>query len=237
MVRLRSTLEGSGEVGSVSALPGQVVVSRVTRDPVRLAEMAEAGGIERPMVTAHSLDDGTETWTWPRGRAVALTATAVLDTDPATGEVYVLEVEGPGRAGRSSTLVALDADGRVRWRQRLGAGYWDASIVADLLLAQGPASGGGALLRAMHRQDGSRAWSLVSRDYPAPRPALQRFGPATSIGGRLVMTAPGGLAVVDPATGEDTRVRTTLRVDQVLPVGDHLLLKAGDALLVLDGTG
>ncbi len=177
-VRLESTLEGPGEVGSVSAIPGQAVVSRVTRDPVRLAEMAEAGGIERPMVTAYSLDDGSPTWTYPRGKRAPLTAAAVLDSDPATGETYVLAVSGPGRAGTASTLVALDADGRVRVEPFLGAGYWDASIADDLLLVQGPASGGGALLRALHREDGSRAWTLVSRDYPAARQALQRFGPA-----------------------------------------------------------
>ncbi len=236
-VRLESTLEGPGEVGSVSAIPGQAVVSRVTRDPVRLAEMAEAGGIERPMVTAYSLDDGSPTWTYPRGKRAPLTAAAVLDSDPATGETYVLAVSGPGRAGTASSLVALDADGRVRWSQFLGAGYWDASIADDLLLVQGPASGGGALLRALHREDGARAWTLFSRDYPAGKQALQRFGPATSIDGSLVMTAPGGLAVVDPASGDTTRVRTPLRVDQVLPVGGHVLLKAGAALLVLEGAG
>jgi hypothetical protein len=48
------------------------------------------------------------------------------------------------------------------------------------------------------------------------------------------MTTPGGLVLVDPTSGEATAVRTSLRVDQVLPVGDHVLLRSGEALLVLD---
>ena len=158
----------------------------------------------------------------------------MLDSDPATGEIYVLTVNGPGPRVTSSRLVALDGEGRVVWDVLLGLGYWDASISDDLLLFQGPAVGQGVLLRALHRDDGSRAWTLHSRDFPAGKHALQRFGPAVTVGDRLVMTVPGGLAVVDPATGSVRHVRTSLKVDQVLPVGDHVLVRAGAALLVLD---
>ena len=229
-VRLRATLPPPDEVGSVAAVGGHAVVSRVGHDPVRLAELARRGGIPRPMVTAYSLEDGTKTWTYPRDPAPR-TATAVMDSDPRTGETYVLAVTG--RGGPSSTLVALDADGRATWTKPLGRGFWDATTSGDLLLVQGPDPAGGAVLRALRRDDGSPAWTLHTSDFPGPRQALQRFGPAAEVGGRLVMTTPGGLVLVDPATGRVAAVRTSLRVDQVLPVGDHVLLRSGEALLVL----
>ena len=230
-VRLRTTLPAPDEVASVSAVGGHAVVSRVGHDPVRLAELARRGGIPRPMVTAYSLEDGKPDWTHPRS-ADPGTAAAVMDSDPRTGETYVLTVTG--RGAPTSALVALDADGRTTWTKPLGPGFWDATLSGDLLLVQGPDQAGGVLLRALHRDDGSSAWTLHTRDYPGPRQALQRFGPATEVGGRLVMTTPGGLVLVDPTSGEATAVRTSLRVDQVLPVGDHVLLRSGEALLVLD---
>ena len=241
-VRLRTTLPAPDEVGSVSVVGGQAVVSRVGHDPVRLAELATRGGIPRPMVTAYSLDDGKPTWTYPRrsdpdtappGTAPPATAAAVMDTDPRTGATYVLAVDGAG-GSPVSRLVALDVEGRTTWTSTLGRGFWDASTSGDLLLVQGPDPAGGAVLRALHRDDGSSAWTLHTRDYPGPRPALQRFGPATEVGGRLIMTTPAGLVLVDPATGRASAVRTSLRVDQVLPVGDQVLLRSGEALLVLD---
>jgi hypothetical protein len=230
-VRLRTTLPAPDEVGSVSAVGGHAVVSRVGHDPVRLAELARRGGIPRPMVTAYSLDDGKPAWTYPRTSTPG-TAGAVMDSDPRTGETYVLAVSD--RGGPDSALIAVDADGRTTWTKPLGPGFWDATLSGDLVLVQGPDQAGGAVLRAVHRDDGSSAWTLHTSDYPGPRQALQRFGPATEVGGRLVMTTPGGLVLVDPRSGRATAVRTPLRVDQVLPLGDHVLLRSGEAQLVHD---
>jgi len=229
------TLQEPGEVGALAAGPDQAVVSRVGRDPVRLAEMATSGTVDGPTVAAYSLDDGSPTWTYPTPVDPATAATA-LGTDSETGETYLLEVRARGR-GTTSRVVALDADGATRWSRDLGRGFWDGSLWDDLLVMQGPDPRGGALLRALTRDDGSPVWYLSSRDFPAPRRALQRFGPPATVGDEVVVTAPGGLALVDPSTGDATPVRTALRVDQVLPVGDHLVLRAGAALLVLEVTG
>jgi len=232
-VRWDVSLPGPGEIGGVTSGPDLAVVSRVGHDPVKLAELAAAGGIERPMVSAYSLDDGSPGWSYPADGEVAATAAAVLETDSASGATYVLAVRPNG----TSRAVALDPGGGTRWERDLGAGYWDGDLWGDLLVMQGPDPEGGAVLKAFSATDGSPVWSLRSRDLPAPRRAAQRFGPSATLGDQVVMTAPGGLVLVDPATGEATPVRTSLGVDQVLPVGHHLVLRAGTALLVLTVAG
>jgi hypothetical protein len=82
--------------------------------------------------------------------------------------------------------------------------------------------------------DGRRAWTLDSRAFPAlgvePR---QGFGAAVEVGGRYLVPAPNGVVAVDPRTGTATRLDSTEPVEQLLPVGEHVVVRTRTALLVV----
>lgn len=231
-------LTGLVEAGSVTVVGATAVVSRLGVDPVRLADMATAGGIGSPMVRAYSLADGTETWSHPSEAAFASTAASVVGSAPGSETVVVMTA----REGRSSSakatvvrLVALDADGTPMWRSRVGRGYWSASLWGDLVVAQGAGRDGGAQLRAHSLTDGELRWVLESTGLASlgERPRTN-FGPGTPVGDSYVVPAPNGLLLVDPLTGETVRLDSEVAVDQVLAAGDHLVVRTREALLVLE---
>jgi outer membrane protein assembly factor BamB len=240
-VRWVEQLDGIVEAGSVTVVGGTVVVSRIAQDPVRLADMAAAGGIAAPMVTAYSLEDGRDLWSYPAADEAATTSALVVGSDPASGNLMVLTAE-PGRSGSSKAtrarLVALGPDGAETWSTRLGSGYWSASLWGDLVVAQGAAPRGGARLRAFDGTNGESLWSLDSATLPSlgeqPR---TNFGSAVAVGEELLVPAPNGLVAVDPATGVVERLDSTVAVEQVFPAGDHLLVRTHDALFVLEAVG
>ncbi len=234
-------LDGVAQAGSVTAFSGDVVVSRVADDPVRLADMAAAGGIGAPMVTAYSLDDGSAAWTYPAAERSATTAASVVGSDADSGVLLVLTV-APGRSRSAKAtvarLVALGPDGNQLWATRLGDGYWNASLWGRQVVAQGPGRRGGAQLRAFDAGDGRPAWSLQSTSLPSsgdqPR---TNFGSAVAVGDGYVVPAPNGLVRVDPATGAFDRLDSPVAVDKVLVAGDLALVSTKQALLVLDLVG
>jgi outer membrane protein assembly factor BamB len=226
------------EAGSLTVVGGTAVVGRIETDPVRLADMAVAGGIAAPMVRAYSLEDGTESWSYPGPDEFRSTAALVVGNEPGTDDVVVLTAEsGRSRSSQATVarLVALDAEGEERWTARLGSGYWNASLWGDLVVAQGAARGGGAQLRAYSLADGSFRWSLRSADLPLlgeqPR---TNFGSGVAVGEDYLVPAPNGLLLIDPVSGETERLDSPVAVEQLFTAGDHLLLKTRDALLVLD---
>ena len=231
-------LTGLAEAGSLTVVDETVVVGRIEADPVRLADMAAAGGIGTPMIRAYSLEDGAESWSYPAPADFGSTAALVVGNEPGTDRLVVLTAD-QSRSGSSmatvARLVALDAEGSESWRTRLGAGYWSASLAGDLVIVQGAARDGGAQLLAYSLADGSLQWSVKSAELPSlgeqPR---TNFGTGTTVGEDYVVPAPNGLLLVDPATGDAEQLDTTVPVEQVFVAGDHLLLRTRDALLVLE---
>src|SRR4051794_11913779 len=165
-VRWHERLDGVSEAGSVTVAGGTVVVSRVGDAPARLADMAAAGGIGGPMVTAYSLATGRRTWSYPAPEEASSTAVSVVGADPSgsgSGGLVVLAARR-GRSGSSTDVrmrvEALEADGTVRWATPLGTGYWSAQLVDGLVVAQGADPRGGPMLRAFGLDDGRRRWTV-----------------------------------------------------------------------------
>ena len=240
-VRWHRRIAGLAEAGSVTVVGDTAVVSRLGEDPVRLADMAAAGGIGAPMVTAYSLDDGSAAWSYPAAADAASTAALVVGSEPGSGTVLVMTAE-PGRTGRSGSskttvarLVALDAQGAELWRAPLGHGYWSASLWGTTVVAQGAGRSGGAQLRAFGVSDGRPRWTLDSSTLPSVgKQPRTNFGAAAPVGGEYVVPAPNGLVVVDPESGDVQRLDSRVPVQQVMTAGSHLLVTTQEALFVLD---
>ncbi len=228
----RRELDGVGEAAGVTVGGDRVVVSRVV-DPVRLAELAIAGGIEAPLVTTYDAASGDPSWTYPDGPPDDRAAT-LLGEDAGTGGWFVLEA-GRGRDDRVTrsewSLVALDADGEVRWRRPLGAGLVSGSVWDDRVVLQGPAPGGGARLRSFD-PDGRPSWSVSTPDLPFGE-QRDNFGPSTAVGDERLVPSPNGLVALDPERGRPRPLDVREPIDELVVVGDHLVLRSGPALLVL----
>jgi outer membrane protein assembly factor BamB len=237
-LRWEQQLDGVAEAGSVTVVGDTVVVGRIGADPVRLADMAAAGGIAAPMVTAYSLADGSEAWSHPLAADAAGTAALVVGNVSETGTLVLLTAE-PGRSPSSKATVArlkaLDADGTELWSTRLGEGFWNASLWGDVVVTQGADPAGGAQLRAYSAADGEPQWTLGASTLPSlgaqPR---TNFGTGVAVGEQYVVPAPNGLVLLDPATGDVDRLDSSVAVQQVFVAGEHLLLTTEEALLVLD---
>lgn len=229
----RRQLTGVTEAGGVSVVGERVVLSRVV-DPVRLAEMAVAGGIGSPLVTTYDVATGEPGWTYPADGEPGERAATLLGEIPETGGLLVLEA-APGRDDRVTrtewTLVALDADGQQQWRRPLGPGLASGSVWGDRVVVQGPAPGGGARLRAFDL-DGRPVWSLSTPDLPFGE-QRDNFGPATTVGQERLVPAPNGLVALDPETGQARPLNVREPVDELVVVGEHLVVRSGPALLVL----
>ena len=229
----RRELAGVPEAGGVSVVGDRVVLSRVV-DPVRLAEMAVAGGIGSALVSTYDVATGEPGWTYPAEGAPDDRAAMLLGEDPGTGGLLLLEVApGPDdRVTRSEwTLVALDADGEPRWRRPLGPGLASGSVWGDRVVVQGPAPGGGARLRAFDL-DGRPVWSLATPDLPFGE-QRDNFGSATAVGDQRLVPSPNGLVALDPTTGRPRPLNLREPIDELVVVGEHLVVRSGPALLVL----
>jgi outer membrane protein assembly factor BamB len=223
-------LTGVTEVDDVRVVGDDVVVSQVA-DPVRLSEIALAGGITRPLVTAYDAADGEPTWNHPVGAGDR--AATVVAEEAGSGTVFVLEVSptGDGRETRSR-LVALDSEGGVRWTRPLGTGLTSGSGWGDLVVVQGPGPDGGARVRAF-TPEGARAWSLATPDLPFGE-QRDNFGSATTVGEELVVPSPNGLVAIAPDTGDPRPLNVREQVDDLAVVGQHLVVRSGPAVLVME---
>lgn len=231
-------LTGPAEAGSVTVVGDNVVVGRIGADPVRLADMAAAGGIAAPMVRSYSLAGGAESWSYPETGEAGSTAALVVGGEPGSDRVVVLTAD-QGRSGSSKAtvarLVALDASGNESWSSGLGRGYWSASLWGDLVVAQGAGRAGGAQLRAFSLVDGAERWSIESATLPSlgDRPRTN-FGSGVAVGDDYVVPAPNGLLLVDPVSGDAERLDSTVAVEEVFTAGDHVVVRTRSALLVLE---
>jgi hypothetical protein len=237
-VRWERELIGLAEAGSVTVVDETAVVARVAADPVRLADMAAAGGIGAPMVTAYALADGADVWSYPAPDRSATTAASVVGSEPGSGVVVVVTAERGGSRSSKATvarLAALDAAGEELWTSRVGTGYWSAALWGDLVVAQGASPSGGPQLRAYSLADGTLRWTIDSSEAPAVGTQPRRnFGGAVAVGEDYVVPAPNGLLLVDPATGAVERLDSQVAVEQVFPAGDHLVVRTAQALLVVE---
>ncbi|WP_148573243.1 PQQ-binding-like beta-propeller repeat protein [Nocardioides caldifontis] len=219
------------EAGSVDVFGSSVVVGRLGQDPVRRSEMAVAGGIAGPTVTTWSLADGERGWTFPEDP----TSTAADVVGVVDDQLLVLASTGAGRASEDR-LVALDADGEQRWSVGLGRGLWSASLSGSLVLVHGADPRGGPQLRAFDAATGDPAWTVRSSAAPTVGQQPRRsFGGAVVLGSSLALPSPNGVLLVDPVSGEVERRDSDVAVEQLLPVGDHLVVRTDEALLVLRG--
>ena len=223
------------EAGSVTVVPDEegamVVVGRTVADPVRMAELATAGD-PAPSVEALALSDGRSLWTSGDG------AVAVVGAGEGGTLVLLTASVAPDAPGDEPvfSLAALDTDGTELWRTELGREPVGAELWGDTVVVRGVTPAGRLELRAFPLTTGRQTWRLTTstdEDGDGPDGGL---GAGTSLGGRYVVPAPAGLLEVDPATGEHRLVRAggqRLAVDQVLPVGDLVLIRSGAALLVV----
>ena len=129
-------------------------------------------------------------------------------------------------------MAAVDVEGRLRWERRLGTGFWSGALWGDVLVARGPGARGATALKGY--VDGRRAWTVDCRAFPAL--GLQ---PRTNSGLRCrsaesyLVPAPSGVVAIDPQTGASTRLDSTVAVEQVLPVGEHVVVRTRTALFVV----
>jgi hypothetical protein len=98
---------------------------------------------------------------WRVERHLGFAATPVVDDD--AGEVYVTDEEREGRGG----VVALTADGSIRWNRELGQSPAGATLGPDrLYVSMAVASDSNpdqSRLYALRRSDGRTDWSVESR--------------------------------------------------------------------------
>ncbi|QIK67873.1 PQQ-binding-like beta-propeller repeat protein [Nocardioides sp. HDW12B] len=231
-VSWRRALDGVTEAAGVTVAGDRLVVSRVV-DPVRLAELAVAGGIEAPLVTTYDAATGDPSWTYP-DRPPDDRAAMLLGEDAGTGSWFVLEA-APGRDDRVTrsewALVALDAAGEERWRRPLGAGLVSGSVWGERIVLQGPEPGGGARLRAFDL-DGRASWSVSTPDLPFGE-QRDNFGPSTAVGDQRLVPSPNGLVALDPERARPRPLNVREPIDELVLVGEHLVVRSGPALLVL----
>lgn len=224
----------SAEVGAVTAVGESLVTSRVAGDPVRLAELADAGGIGAPTVQAYDLADGTPTWSFPRQyaaqAAMVLGSVSGAGAAPAGDRVVTLVA----RPGRRAALVTLDGAGSPVWRRPLPRGFWSGGVWGDLVVVQGADPAGGPMLRAFSLERGAAAWVIRASAAPARGAAARRtFGVGVEWDGALLVPAPNGLLRVEPATGRTTRLDSAVPVDGLSSAAGLLLMRMGNALLVV----
>lgn len=219
------------EAATLTVVPDEdgavVVVGAAGPDPVLLGDLAgtdAAGSLE-----AVGLADGAPAWTYPEDGS----AVGVVDAGEDGTLVLLSAGRDPQRPQRPPTLsvVALDAGGTELWRRRLGREPVGLELWGDTVVVRGDDGSGRPALRGHALATGQPTWRLTSP--AAPDGSDGGLGGGTALGDRYVVTAPGGLLAIDPRSGEHRLVRTDLLVDQLLPVGDLVVLRSGAALLVV----
>ena len=58
-------------------------------------------------------------------------------------------------------------------------------------------------------------------------------GPATAVGDTRLVPSPNGLVALDPSGGRSRPLNLREPVDELVVVGEHLVVRSGPALLVL----
>ncbi len=170
--------------------------------------------------------DGRPRWTYP-AQGDPPVACVVLDVgDDATTYAVTFDRGGP-------YLDAVSAEGDRVWRADLEDGEWSGELWDDVLVVRGPDPRGGTRLRAFDAASGEPRWTVRARQAPPqgddPR---SDFGSAVSEESAWWVPAPNGLIRIDRESGEVTREDSEVRIDQLMQIGDSIIVRSGEAVLI-----
>jgi hypothetical protein len=217
--------EGPATWQEVSVAGDLVVGSRWRASTVGTSGAPRPGDAQTPWIQAWDLD-GADRWTYPAGEEPPFPA-VLLDLGD-DGTSYVVSFDRGGRY-----LDAVGADGERRWRSPLRPGEWSGSSWGDVVVVRGPGPGGGPMLRAFDAGDGRQRWVVGRRQAPAvgqqPRSG---FGTPLTDADAWWVPSPNGLLRIDRTTDEVQRVDSRARVDEMVRVGDSVVVRSGPAVLV-----
>ncbi len=201
------------------------VASRWRTSTIGTSGAPRPGDAEDPWVAAWDLE-GKALWTYPAEGSRAFPAVLLGLGDDGTAYVVSFDRGGPW-------LDAVDADGARIWRQRLDRDEWSGSLWDDVVVTRSPDPAGGARLRAYGVDDGRLSWTVRARQAPGvgddPRSG---FGEPLTTSEAWWVPAPNGLLRIDRATGGVTREDSEARIDELVEVGDRLVVRSGPALLL-----
>jgi hypothetical protein len=218
-------VEGADTWQEVAVAGDLVVGSRWSPSTVGTAGAPRPGDAQAPWIRAWGLD-GEDRWTYPADGE--RTFPAVLLDQGGDGTSYVVSFDRGG-----PWLDAVGPSGERRWRSPLQSGEWSGSLWDDVVVVRGPAPQGGPMLRAFDVGDGGERWVVTGRDAPpdgeSPRSG---FGSALTEPDAWWVPAPNGLLRIDRRSDEVERVDSRVRVDELLRLGDRVVVRSGPAVLV-----
>ena len=208
------------------AVTGDLAVgSRWLPATVGTSGVPRPGDAEAPWIAAWGLD-GQDRWTYPAEGARPFPAVLLDQGEDGTSYVVSFDRGGPW-------LDAVRADGERAWRSPLQPGEWSGSLWDDVVVMRGPTPSGGPMLRAFDVRDGRERWTVSPRQAPPVGD-----GPRADFGSPLTeedawwLPSPNGLLRIDRTTGQVRRVDSEARVDEVVRVGEHVVVRSGPAVLV-----
>ncbi len=247
VVVLASTSTGGSWLARLDPVDGSELASRTMKGPETWQDVKVAGdlvvgsrwvpatigtsGAPRPgdaqaaWVAAWDLD-AEPLWTYP-AQGETPVAAVVLDVgEDGTSYVVAFDRGGPW-------LDAVSAQGERVWRSKLADGEWSGELWGDVVVVRGPDPRGGARLRAFDVTDGSARWTVRARQAPPvgedPRSG---FGTPLTDAEAWWVPAPNGLLRIDRGDDRVERVDSEARIDQILRVGDRIVVRSGEAVLV-----
>jgi hypothetical protein len=180
---------------------------------------------QAPWIVAWDLDGSTR-WQYPDASQRPFPA-VLLDLAP-DGTAYVVSFDRGG-----PWLDAVDDDGQRAWRRPLRAGEWSGSLWDDVVVLRSPDPAGGPMLRALDARDGRQRWVARARQAPAVGEAPRSgYGEPLTTDEVWWVPAPNGLLRIDRRSGDVERLDLEARVDEMVRVGDALVVRSGEAVLV-----
>lgn len=217
--------EGPQTWQDVEVAGGMVVGSRWAPSTIGTSGAPRPGDAQEPWVAAWDLE-GEQRWTYPAEGERPFPAVLVELGDDGTSYVVSFDRGGPW-------LDAVDGDGQRVWRNRLRAGGWSGSLWDDVVVMRAPDPDGGPMLRAFDVRDGSARWTVRSRQAPAvgddPRSG---FGSPLTDREAHWVPSPNGLLRIDRRTDAVRRVDSRMPIDELVRIGDRVLVRSGPAVLV-----
>lgn len=223
---LASTSAQGPETWQDVKVAGDLVVgSRWLPATIGTSGAPRPGDAQSPWIRAWSLD-AEPRWTYP-AQGEPPVAAVLLDLGE-DGTSYVVSFDRGG-----PWLDAVSADGEQVWRTPLDDGEWSGELWDDVVVMRSPDPQGGARLRAFDAASGEPRWTVRARQAPPvgedPRSG---FGTPLTDEARWWVPAPNGLLGIDRRTGRVERLDSTARIDQLLRVGDRVVIRSGEAVLV-----
>jgi hypothetical protein len=217
--------QGAATWQKVEVAGDLVVGSRWLPSTIGTSGAPRPGDAQAPWVAAWGLD-GAQRWTYPAEDARTFPAVLLDLAEDGTSYVGSFDRGGPW-------LDAVTPTGERAWRQPIQPGEWSGSLWDDVVVVRGPDPGGGPMLRAYDARDGSERFVVRARQAPRigddPRSG---FGEPLTDEQAWWVPGPNGLLRIDRRTDAVRRVDSEARVDQLLRVGERVVVRSGPAVLV-----